>query len=276
MKTIFAYGLLNTTNTTKYFCSAFKYAVWLVTHVKQYGFYSLTSFLQRPELSGKNQKGIERGYRERDKLLNFLNLISFLLKKVPYVRLHTCSSAFKRLMFFLRLQLDLSRWCFTQHIYSEPCLVHTCFEFLLQEARTGLSLASFTAFKSKCQHEGSQRCLLSCHISHYFTYLPALWMGHLCFTSCWLRGALQVCKGHRTRRLCIYSGPGGIRSHWASSSPLSPEQTMMKQKQCLLSDQKKKKKKEDCFFAPPEPHNPLSHFPMLWHSSLQVLKSYKF
>lgn len=272
MKTIFAYGLLNTTNTTKYFCSAFKYAVWLVTHIKQYGFYSVTSFLQRPELSGKNQRGIERGYRERDKLLNFLNLISFLLRKVPYVRLHTCSSTFKRPMFFLQLQIDLSRWYFSQHIYSEPCLVRTCFELLLQEVWTGLSLASFTAFKTKCQHEGSQRCLLS-----YGTYLtishnlPALWMGHLCFTSCcgWLSGALQVRKGHRTRRLCICSGPGGIGPHRASSSPLSPEQTLMKQKQCLLSA-------KGLLFCTSSTPNPLSCFPMPWYSSLQVLKSYKF
>lgn len=75
------------------------------------------------------------------------------------------SSDFEIPAFFLHLQIHLSRWCFTQHVYSTSTLLlaHVCFEFFIAK---GADRSRFTAFKSECQLESSQRCLLS-----YGTYL---------------------------------------------------------------------------------------------------------
>lgn len=97
------------------------------------------------------------------------------------------------------------------------------------------------------------------HISHYFTYLPALWMGHLCFTSCWLRGALQVCEGHRARRLCIYL----LRS-WGHQITLSQQfpsvtRTNYDEAEAMSAfRQEKKKRLLFCTSRTPQPIIPFS------------------
>lgn len=69
-------------------------------------------------------------------------------------------------MFFHHLQIDLSRWCFTQHIYSKSCLLHVCFEYFIAKGVDRYHLAPFTTLNSKYQLEGSQSCILP-----YDTYL---------------------------------------------------------------------------------------------------------
>lgn len=68
-------------------------------------------------------------------------------KKVPHIRLYTYSSDFKIPTFFLHLQTDLSRWCFTQHIYSKSWFVHICFELFLAESADRTQFCSGYCFQ---------------------------------------------------------------------------------------------------------------------------------
>lgn len=202
-KSNFCLWVANGTNTSKHFCSGLKYTVWLVTHVKQYGFYSLTRFLKRPGLSENYQKGIERGYRERGKIRKFSNLLSSCKRKyqsTTYKAVHVQSRLWNTS--FLSLLADIPVWmvfysgqllqvlpraCMLWFFYCKRCRqVSFWLSLLLSNLNDKLKVHRDPFFHTA-------------RTSYYFTYLVVLWMGHACFISwcSWLSTMPQVCKGHK-------------------------------------------------------------------------------